>query len=146
MSKFTKYQVALDPVGRHVEIIPDDGKASTGHSVVGSFEANYAEQSIKGEKDFDTKGDHLFIAKAKSILEDLEIKDFQNMVYEDKVSNAPTGESYIPTIKEVEQAVRDGQNPADYRTEVSENLDKAEAENEKTGTKHKNDAKHRGEG
>ncbi len=145
---YTKYLVAFDPSGRHVEIILDGHLPTTGHRIVGEFEANAVEGKIKGEDDeFDTHGDHILIAKAKTVLDDLEIRDFQNMVYEDKASNAPTGESYTPTIAEVEKAVRNGESPADYRTEVSDNIDKAAAKYEKkTGTKTKNDAKPRSKG
>lgn len=146
-TKYDKFQVAVDTNARHVEIIADGHEPSAGHRTVGEFEANAIEGKLKGDPDFDTKGDHLYVAKAKSILEDLEIRDFQNMVYEDKASSAPTGESYIPTIKEVSDAVRKGESPAEYRSEVSEKLDKAEdkldeSEHRKAG---KNDHKPRSE-
>lgn len=146
--EYTKYLVGFDPMGRHVEIYLDGNKPTTGHRTVGEFEANAVEGKLKGEEDFDTHGDHILIAAAKAVLEDLEIVDFDNMAYEDKASNAPQGTSYIPTISEVEAAVRNNESPADYQERVSDNLDKAEAKLEKASKKAgtKNDAKPRSKG
>lgn len=153
-TEYTKYIVAFDPTGRHIEIILDGYEPSTGHRKIGSFGANPIEGKLKGDDDFDTHGDHILIAKAKEIVGELGVTDYQNMVYEDKASNAPSGNSYIPTIAEVERAVRDGENPGDLSDDVSENIDKAEAAMDKqdkagktkSGTKTKNDAKPRTNG
>ena len=141
-AEFTKYLIAIDTNARHVEILLDGHKPSPGHREVGEFEANAVTGEVKGEEDFETNGDHILIAKAKTILEDLEIQDFQNMVYEDKASNAPAGDNYVMTHKDREDALRDGVSPTDRQAEISENLDEAEAEAErstkrKSGTKKK---------
>lgn len=140
----TKYLVAVDTNARHVEIYLDGHKPSEGHRTVGEFEANVIEGTVKGEDDFDAKGDNILVAKAKSVLEELGIEDFKGYVFEDKASNAPTGDSYTLTHTDREHAVRDGENPAEKQAEISDNIDKAEAKYA-TDDRKKNDARPRGE-
>jgi hypothetical protein len=142
----TKYLVAVDTTGRHVEIVLDGHKATEGHRTVGEFEANIIEGTVKGNDELDTHGDSLLVAQAKTILKDLGLEDFAGYVFEDKASNAPTGDSFVLSHEDRAKAVRDGENPADKQAEISENIDKAEAKMDKADTKHKNDAKPRSKG
>lgn len=142
-ASFTDYQVAFDAMGRHVEIILDGHKPSEGHRIIGSFSANAVAGTVKGDEDFDRKGEHVLIAGAKKILSDLEITDFDNMAYEDKASNAPQGNEYVLTHAEREEAIRNGQDPAERQAAISANLSKANAAEDKprkAGTRKKNDA------
>lgn len=141
----SKYLVAVDTMGRHVEIILEGHKPSEGHRTVGEFEANVVDGLIVGEDDFDTHGDHLLIAKSRAILNDLEITDLDDYVFEDKASNAPSGDSYVMSHTDRDRAVRDGENPAEKQAQVADNIDKAEAKLDKKNQKHKNDARPRGE-
>ncbi len=125
--EYTDYQVAFDVTNSHVEIILKDHKPSPGHKVVGEFSVNAVEGKIKGEDDFDTHGDHVFIALAKDKLTELGVTDFSQMVFEDKASNAPTGNTYILSHEEREQAIRDSVDPHEKRVEISENIDEAAA-------------------
>lgn len=140
---FTDYLVAFDSQSRHVEIILDGHKPSEGHRTIGSFSADAVAGKLKGDDEFDTKGDHILIAAAKHVLEDLEISDFQNMAYEDKASNAPMGNDYVLTHKDREDAIRNGEDPTEVQAAISDNLDEAEKEHSterKSGTKNKNDS------
>lgn len=142
---YTKYFVAVDTNARHVEIYLDGYKPSEGHRTVGEFEANVVEGNVKGEDDFDSRGDSLLVAKARNVLDDLEITDLSSYVFEDKASSAPTGDSYVLTHTDRDHAVRDGENPAEKQAEISDNIDKAEAKYATDGDRKKNDARPRGE-
>jgi len=141
----TKYLVAIDTNGRHVEIYLDGHRPSEGHRTVGDFEANLIEGTIVGEEDFDTGGDSLLVAKARDILLDLGIEDTASYVFEDKASNAPSGDSYIMSHTDRDRAVRDGTNPAEKQAEIAENVDAAEELYDNLDDEHKNDARPRGE-
>lgn len=143
-SEFKKYLVGLDPAGRHVIIMNDEGDADDGdrdgHKIIGKFEADAVGRQIKGvkEEDFDPKGDHVFVYAAKLILEDeLGISDFKDFTFEDKASNAPSGTSYVMSHDEREQAIRDGRSPADVQAEISNKLDAAVEKNAKSDPKKK---------
>lgn len=148
--EYTKYLVGYDSTGKHVEIYLEGNEPSEGHRTVASFEANPVEGVLKGDKDFDTGGDHILVAASKKALLDLGIEDFQGTVFEDKASNAPKGDSYILTHEDRARAVRENITPADKQAELSANLDKAEAKLEKAdtnkGSAKKNDARHRTDG
>lgn len=141
---FQKYLVGLDPSGHHVIILNDQGDADDdavdGHKIIGKFEADAVNRQIKGvsEEDFDPKGDHVFVYAAKRILTDeLGVEDFKGYTFEDKASNAPTGNSYVLTHDEREQAVREGKSPADVQQEMSDSLEAAEKKAAKDAPKKK---------
>lgn len=128
-TEYQSYIVAFSEGGRTVHILDDKQDAEPGFRKVGEFEANAVEGKIKGEDDFDTRGDHILVAKARAVLEDLGITDVNSLTFEDKASQstAETG-TYVGTVEETVRANAsdDEGNAADHQKEVSDNLDKAE--------------------
>lgn len=125
MPDFQKYLVAVDTNARNVHIYLDGYKPQSGHRTVGEFEADVLAGVVKDEPDFSSPNNNVMIGKARQILLDLGIDDQSNYVYEDKASHAPRGDSYTLSPIDRDRAIKDGEDPADKQTKISEAVDKA---------------------